>query len=172
MMIRGFLSKEWKEILRRNGTRHPEYQMSKILKIVWEDVVLPIWEQRNEIQHSKDSRYVREIDRKLNEELRWFFRNKDSLAPGDRFLLPRDLNSWEKVGRKVKKRWIKRLNKLKAINVKERDNAGRGQKKITRYFRKESKETERGSGEDPFQERRSDRGRMTKQGRKKSGKEN
>ena len=71
---------------------------------------------------------MRAIDRTLNEELRWFFRNKDSLAPGDRFLLPRDLNSWEKVGRKVKKRWIKRLNKLKLINVKERDNAGRGQK--------------------------------------------
>ena len=34
MMMRGFLSKEWKEILRKNGTRHPEYQMSKILKSV------------------------------------------------------------------------------------------------------------------------------------------
>ena len=138
---------------------------------MWEEVVLPIWGQRNDIQHSKDSRYVRAIDRKLNEELKWFFRNKDSLAPGDRFLIPRDMGSWEKVSRKVKKRWIKRLNKLKGINEKEKYEIGKGQKKITMYFRNESEETERNTGAVSCQDRRCDRGKTTKQGRKKSGKE-
>ena len=88
--------------MKERKTRNPEHQMSKILKRVWEEVVLPIWEQRNDMQHSKDSLYMKAIGRKLNEELRWYFRNKDALAPGDRFLLPREVNSLEKVNSKVK----------------------------------------------------------------------
>ena len=42
MMMRGFFTKEWKEIMKERKTRNPEHQMSKILKRVWEEVVLPI----------------------------------------------------------------------------------------------------------------------------------
>ena len=133
--------------------------------------MLPIWEQRNDIQHSKDSMYVKAIDRKLNEELRWYFRNKDALVPGDRFLLPREVNLVEKVNSKVKKIWIKRLDRFKAINEKERAETGKGQKKITRYFKNGNKGTERNEKAVAQEDRRCDRGKTIKQGRKKSGKE-
>ena len=80
--------------------------------------------------------------------------------------------SWKKVSSKVKKRWIKRLNRLKVINEKERYEIGKGQRKITRYFRNESEETERNTKAVSQQDRRCDRGKKTKQGRKKSEKEN
>ena len=100
--------------------------------------------------------YMKAIDRKLNEELRWYFRNKDAIAPGDRFLLPREVNFPEKVNSKVKKRWVKCLDRLKAISEKERAETGKGQRKITRYFRKGNEETERSTKTEAQEDRRCD----------------
>ena len=47
-----------------------------------------------------------------------------------------------KINSKVKKRWIKRLNRLKVLYEQEGDQLGKGQRKITKFFGKVNKEIE------------------------------
>ena len=63
------------------------------------------------------------------------------------------------------------MDRLKAISEKERAETGKGQRKITRYLKNWNKETERNTKVVTQEDRRCDRGKTTKQGRKKSGKE-
>ena len=55
MMMRGFLVKDWRDMTKGSKTWNAKGKMNSLLRMLWEDIVLPMWEQRNKIQQSSKS---------------------------------------------------------------------------------------------------------------------
>ena len=68
MMVRGYVVKEWSKLIDDHGTEDPDGKIAKLIKILWEDIVLPMWEQRNEIKHSSQSHYTQAIMQKIDKK--------------------------------------------------------------------------------------------------------
>ena len=85
--------------------------------------------------------------------------------------LPRDAKLIKKVNSKVKRKWIKRLDKSKTIYAKEGEQTEKGQRKVTVFFdKKSSEEIESDTEKACKQDRSSNRGNSVRQGTIKSGK--
>ena len=69
MMMRGFLVKDCREMMEGSKNWNPKGKMKSLLRLLWEDVVFPMWEQRNKIQQSSKSlnkeAQVTKLDAKL-----------------------------------------------------------------------------------------------------------
>ena len=76
-MVRGFLAKAWYEVMKELETKRPEQKMSKIQQLVWEEITLPTWVARCEVQHGADSRAGCAEDVRLSELIVWYIQNKD-----------------------------------------------------------------------------------------------
>ena len=53
MMMRGFLAHGRIEALIRQGVPSPERKMNALQEIVWIEMVMPLWFERNDIKHEK-----------------------------------------------------------------------------------------------------------------------
>ena len=170
MMMRGFLVKDWREIMESSKARNEKGKMNSLLRLLWEDVVLPMWEQRNEIQQSSKSMNKEAQETKVDEKLEHYYRNEELLRPEDRFIMGDSLDKAKKMNRKTKRVLIKRLDKLSGIYGVQGKEPIKGQKGITGYF----EIVERGKGGvrkgRSGEERRRETGPKPKMGRMKSGK--
>ena len=72
MMMRGFLVKDWRGMMESSKTRNAKGKMNSLLRLLWEDVVLPMWEQRNKIQQSSKSMNKEAQETKVDAKLEYY----------------------------------------------------------------------------------------------------
>ena len=53
MMMRGFVAHKRIEALIQQGVPSPERKMNALQEIVWIEIVVPLWFERNDIKHEK-----------------------------------------------------------------------------------------------------------------------
>ena len=51
MFIRGYLSVEWMRLLRTMTGQQPERKLARLIRILWDELVEPLWTTRNDILH-------------------------------------------------------------------------------------------------------------------------
>ena len=136
LLPRGFISSEWHNHLKFLGVSNPERRVDSILKMIWEDIFDPLWDQRNRILHDEANKYNVAEDKILSTKLIWYVRNKHSvLAYQDHFLAKYDVNTLHRMKRTTKRKWIQHLDRAKLAYEKERNQRATSQHVITRYFR-------------------------------------
>ena len=115
-------------------TRNAKGKMNSVLRLLWEDIVLPMWEQRNEIQQSSKSLNKESQVTKLDAKLEHYYKNKKLLRPDNRFFMGDSLDKAKKMSRRTNRVLIKRLDKLSRLHGMQRKEPIKGQKRITAYF--------------------------------------
>ena len=91
MMMRGFLAKGWLDALIRQGVPTPEQKMNALQEIVWLEITLPLWRERNDIKHDKTEDNKKRNTDTLDDQIQWFQKNKYVvLSYHDQFLANMD----------------------------------------------------------------------------------
>jgi len=68
-MVVGFMSNEWKALMKQCEVEHPQGKMAQILTILWDHICEPIWATRNEIWHSKSNHVSQDELQQLSDKL-------------------------------------------------------------------------------------------------------
>lgn len=76
---RGFLAVGWFDAIAATGANHPQRKLDALQKMVWFDVVLPLWYERNTVMHGRSSRNSAKEDESLNERIAWYVSHKREL---------------------------------------------------------------------------------------------
>ena len=94
-----------------------------------------MWEQRNQIKHSSKSQYSQVLMQKNDEKITWYYKNQDTIDPGDRFLMNKDVEQVLKLNKKGKRTFLRRLERLEKIYREESKKPIKVHRKITTFFR-------------------------------------
>ena len=78
-MARGFLVKGWQEAIETTGVKHPDRKMSALQRLVWSEVVTPLWNTRNDILHKGENKHKEHEDQFLAEKISWYVRHRQDL---------------------------------------------------------------------------------------------
>ena len=133
MFVRGYISVEWLNLL-RTMTDRPERKMARLIRILWDTLVDPLWTTRNDILH-RHSNYVTEnTHAQLGDRLVWYTQHKDELDRRDQFLARHTLSQIEIMSTSQRREWVRHLNIARAAWTKERQTLTKGQRLITQYF--------------------------------------
>ena len=63
----GFLGKGWMRAIEKAGASHPEQRINTLLlRMVWDTIMNPLWQERNKIKHNKDNAYNAAEDERLS----------------------------------------------------------------------------------------------------------
>ena len=132
--------------MKERETERPELKMTKIQQAVWEEITLPTWVARCEVQHGEDSRAGGAEDVRLSEMIVWYTQNKDRvLSHYDRGLVDRDWSTVHRLSR-ARRAWIvKCLDTAKDAHENEQRQAAKSQNVITKFFPKKAERKGRGN---------------------------
>ena len=134
-MPRGFLAVGWLDAIKATGARHPERKMNSLLRLVWNEVVLPLWYTRNDILHKKENKNKEREDNSLAERIRWYAKHRrDILSHHDRFLAEIDLSTLHRLRLETKREWVRHLDIARCALANEVKQRERNQRVITRYL--------------------------------------
>jgi len=135
LMLRGFLATGWMTAMRDAGVKKPERQMNKLQQMIWETWCKPIWSTRNRILHGPDSKYFVAYDKGLSERIVWYQDHKhEVLSRCDQHMANIDVSRIHRMTRRVKKAWVKQLDKIREAFAVENRTRSRGQNAITQYL--------------------------------------
>ncbi len=135
MMLRGYLANGWMTALENAGVEHPDRKMNALQRLIWSDFVTPIWTERNDILHRRANTYKTADDERMAERIIWYVDHKSQLlSHHDQFLARHDTTTISSMPRRVKREWIRVLEKARACWMKEKDLRRKGQQTIMRYM--------------------------------------
>ena len=134
MFLRGFFSVDWKHLLRSFDSRHPERKLARLLRILWDHLIDPLWTTRNDILH-RHTNYISEgLHAELGDRLAWYTRHKDELSRRDQSLANHTPSQIEAMTTSQRREWIRHLDVARSAWAKERTIIEKGQRLITQYF--------------------------------------
>ena len=84
MLPRGFLSKQWVDLLADFSISFPARKMSGFLWLLWLDFVEPLWKARNEIAHQGANLNAQAADSTITDRLYWYLDNPHVVSAGNR----------------------------------------------------------------------------------------
>ena len=137
MILRGFLAKGWSVALLRMNTQLPLQTMAKILRLIWDDIVAPIWHVRNDILHKNENHLITKEFDDLGLRLHWFrLRRRDVLSFRDQFLVNYDQSDVEGMTHVFRRALVAHLEVALQAYATERSQVTTRQNVITRYFQR------------------------------------
>ena len=84
--------------------------MNALQEIVWIEIVVPLWFERNDIKHEKAGANDEREAETLNNRIRWFIQHQYTvLSYGDWFLAGMDASRLPTMRVATKKRWRRQL---------------------------------------------------------------
>lgn len=135
MFLRGFLSTGWLRLLRSYESQDTELRMAKLIRIIWDKVIKPLWATRNDILHRSANYVTESIHTELGDRLIWYTQHKDELSRRDQFLASHTLAQIEAMTTSQRREWVRHLDVARAAWTKERTTIAAGQGLITQYFK-------------------------------------
>ena len=134
-MPRGFLARGWYDAIKTTGAKHPERRMDSLQRLVWTEVVNPLWETRNELMHRNENRHREAEEVMLTEKIRWYVSHRhEVLSYRDGFLADVDMSSLHRMRRDTKREWLRHLEAARQAHAVESQLRASGQNAITRYL--------------------------------------
>ena len=126
-MPRGFLAVGWQDAIKATGAKNPEQKMDALQRLMWDDVVSPLWSVRNDIMHRKENKHQEQEDRSLTEKISWYVKHRhDILSVHDQQLAEVDLSTLHRMTRQTKRAWARHLEVARNAFTKEAEQLARG----------------------------------------------
>jgi hypothetical protein len=144
-MAVGFLANSWTTLLQSLGVNHPASMMETILSALWDEICIPIWMERNNIKHSRDSRLTEREMSDLHDRLLWYLRHHEEVLDYRHWILadfsPEDVRSWSRASRRAK---LEALDNARDYYEVECQQKARNQTTIITWLQHQSKELRSG----------------------------
>ena len=135
MMLWGFLAKGLMAAIEAAGSSHPERRMNMLQRMIWDMIMDPLWQERNDIKPRKDNAYDAEEDHRLTARIVWYVDHRHELVDHrDRFLVEIDLTRLGRIRRETKRRWIHHLDIAKQAWEVEREQKSKNQQVLIKFF--------------------------------------
>ena len=134
MFLRGFLSVHWMEALQHLRIKHPLRLLTKLVRFLWDDVILPLWTTRNNILHNQENFISEHTHSQLGDRVLWYLQHKEDLATQDQFLARFTALDVEQMTTRTRMEWICHLDTARNAWTKERATRATGQRLLTDYF--------------------------------------
>ena len=71
-MLRGILRKKWRDAIAEHTKERVRCKAGHLVKVIWKQVFIPMWNQQNKILHTKDSISVTRENEMLDKTLARF----------------------------------------------------------------------------------------------------
>ena len=125
------------------GSSHPERRMNKLQRMIWDTIINPLWQERNDIKHQKDNVYDAADDERLTARIvRYVEHIHEFLDHHDQFLAGIDLTRLNRMKKETKRRWIHHLDIAKRAWEVEREQKNKHQQVLTRFFGRRERSAE------------------------------
>ena len=134
LLPRGFVANAWTDALVDFSVDHPERKISGLLKSLWMDVTLQLWNCRNEIAHNRGNMTQRVVEEGWAARLTWYLEHKLAIRPADNFLLDYTEEDIQRMTGRVRKHRVTQLDIACKAYENERSLRSRGQSVITNFF--------------------------------------
>ena len=109
--------------------------MDSLQRLVWDDVVSPLWATRNELMHRNDNRHREAEDTTLTKNIEWYVSHcHEILSHRDEFLADVDVSNLHRMRRDTKQEWVRHLDIARQAHAIESRLQALGQNAITRYL--------------------------------------
>lgn len=139
LLIRGFLSKEWLHLLAHTGHNRPDNVLTNIIRFLWNDLIRPIWDTRNQILHRSTNLATSTLASRLDERLQWFLHNKlTALSRADQFLVHYLSTDIPTMTTPSKRERVRHLEVAQNAWEIERLQRQRGQTVLTSFFTRDT----------------------------------
>ena len=119
--------------------------MNTLLRLVWDTIMDPLWQERNEIKHNKDNEYDAADDERLSARIVWYVEHRHELVNyQDQFLAEIDLSRLSGMRRETKRRWINNLDIARNAWEVDQEQKRKNQQVLMRFFGRRVTATENG----------------------------
>ena len=135
MFVRGFLSSEWLRLLRPMTNKPADRLLVRVIRIIWDRFIDPLWTTRNNILHRHDNYVSETLHAELGDRLQWYTQNKTELSRQDQHLADFTSAQIEAMSMRQRREWVRHLDIAKDAWAKERAILATGQTLITRFFK-------------------------------------
>ena len=109
--------------------------MNTLLRLVWDTIMDPLWQERNEIKHNKDNEYNAADDERLSVRIVWYVDHRQELMNyHDQFLVGIDLSRLSRMRQETKRKWINNLDTAENAWEIEREQRRKNQQVLIRFF--------------------------------------
>ena len=134
MAVKGYLSYGWLRLLRSYDSHQPERRLARLIRIIWDDLIDPIWTTRNDILHHHTNYVSEGTHAQLGDRLIWYTQHREELSRSDQFLTWHTLGQIEAMSSNQRREWVRHLDVARAAWATERAVLATGQRIITQYF--------------------------------------
>ena len=128
-MFRGYLATEWSVALDKMGVDHPLRLMLWVLRFIWFDCVIPLWNAQNDILHNHKNEHNLMIDSRNLDTLHWFLGNDAALNSRDLSVADIAL-----MAPRTKSELVWLLTIARDLHSTESALRGKGQSALTDFF--------------------------------------
>lgn len=135
MFVRGFLSSEWLRLLRPMTNKPADRLLVRVIRIIWDRFINPLWTTRNNILHRHDNYVSETLHAELGDRLQWYTQNKTELSRQDQHLADFTSAQIETMSTRQRREWVRHLDIARDAWAKERAILATGQTLITRFFK-------------------------------------
>lgn len=138
MLLRGFITTAWHKAMKAIGVSKPESITKQLLLCLWlwDNVVTPLWEMRNDILHHSANLAFEAEDGELKRSLIWYMQHKrEILSIYDHDLIRFNISDLHTMSCRTKREWKRHLDTAREAWVQEKDNLANSQQVITRFLR-------------------------------------
>ena len=110
MFARGYISSEWAQLGQSMDKANIGQKLSKLVSLLWEEVVGHLWATRNNILH-RSANYVTELTSvQLGDRLLWYLQHKDELSRRDQDLIRFTLAQIDAMTVLLRQEWVRHLD--------------------------------------------------------------
>ena len=135
MMVRGFVVKKWESAIDAMGVSKPDRAMDAMLRLLWEDVLTPLWHTRNDILHRNNNKFKEVEGTRLAERIQWYIEHKEEvLSVHDLHLARHDIATIHRMSCETRRQWVRHLDIARAAYENELTQREANQRVITRYL--------------------------------------
>lgn len=135
MLVRGFVVKQWETAMDTLGVSKPDRTMDSMLRLLWEDVLTPLWHTRNEILHRNNNKFKEVEGTRLAERIQWYIEHKEEvLSVHDHHLARHDIATIHRMSCETRRQWVRHLDIAREAYENELKQKEANQRVITRYL--------------------------------------
>lgn len=135
MFIRGFIATKWHLALKEMGVSQPVRTMKRLLLYLWDNIVTPLWDTRNDLYHHSENLADEADDSQLTNALIWYLQHKNEVVSiYDQRLLQFDISDLQTMSRRTKREWKRHLDIARDAWTQEKTQLARSQQVITRFI--------------------------------------
>lgn len=134
LLPRGFISKQWLQLLEHFDVKRPRTKITSLLRAIWIDYTDAVWRARNDLLHRQQNEHQQATSLNYTTRLRWFLEHPHVLSPSDSFLLCFTHSDIDTMTDPIKKHTLHHLDIAKQAYALQLLQRKKGQSVLPQFF--------------------------------------